>query len=358
MIVGHQREAAGVTRGDLDLFVCGACGFVFNRAYDPLKLLYGAGYNNAQSHSPSFSRHLDSLVRHMVVGRGVRGARIVEVGCGDGEFLRRLVGFAGAGNTGHGFDPSYAGPDSVLGGRLRFERRYYDERCADVPADVVVSRHVIERVPDPVGLLRNIRQALAGASGARVFVETPCVRWILRNNVVWDFFYEHCSYFTADSLRTALGAAGFEVEGARHVFGGQYLWLEARASDGVPRAPRRPAGIPALCAEFARAQGEMLDRWRARVESLRAEGRVALWGAGAKGVTLANLLDPARERLECVVDMNPSKQGRFLPGTGHPIVSPRELPAYGVRSAILMNPNYRSEVLTQLLEVGPDVALI
>jgi hypothetical protein len=85
---------------------------------------------------------------------------------------------------------------------------------------------------------------------------------------------------------------------------------------------------------------------------------VALWGAGAKGVTLANLLDPARERIACVVDLNPSKQGCFVPGTGHPIVGPQKLPDYGVSSAILMNPNYRSENLALLRDVGLDVALV
>gem|GEM_PF-4376242 len=89
----------------------------------------------------------------------------------------------------------------------------------------------------------------------------------------------------------------------------------------------------------------------AKVEEIRllaAKGKVALWGGGAKGATFANEVDPVGDLIDCVVDINPRKQGYFLPGTGHPIVSYRELPVRGVTDVILMNSNYRDEVLSLL----------
>lgn len=87
-------------------------------------------------------------------------------------------------------------------------------------------------------------------------------------------------------------------------------------------------------------------------------GGVALWGAGAKGVTLANLIDPERHWIACVVDLNPQKQGHFIPGTGHPIVGYQDMMRYRVKTAILMNPNYLQENLV-LLEGGHlDIQLI
>ncbi|MBU2091928.1 MAG: methyltransferase, partial [Alphaproteobacteria bacterium] len=74
--------------------------------------------------------------------------------------------------------------------------------------------------------------------------------------------------------------------------------------------------------------------------------------------TLANLIDYDRALIDCVVDVNPGKQGRYIPGTGHPIVAPDSLPARGVRSAILMNPNYRDENLALLDSAGIAVELI
>lgn len=358
LLMRDEASAVGIPRGDLSLVVCEACGFVSNRAFDPRKIMYGADYENAQACSPSFNEYLDGLVRHLVAERGVRDCHVVEVGCGNGLFLRRLVTYEGAGNRGYGFDPSYTGAPSELDGRLKFATRYYDSECADVPADVVVCRHVIEHVPQPLELLRDIKKALAHAPQARIFFETPCVEWILRNEVIWDFFYEHCSYFTAESLTTAFQIVGFKVESVRHVFGGQYLWLEATLPETKPDAGKSPNSIPAQARSFARSEAELRGAWSSKIQTLAATEKIALWGAGAKGATFANLLDPGRQWIDCIVDLNPLKQGQFLPGTGHPIVSYQDLTARGVTAAILMNPNYQRENLALLESIRADVRLI
>ena len=339
------------------MVVCADCGFVFNASFDAALLEYGDRYDNTQEHSPAFSAHLDSLVSRLVNERGLRGRRIVEVGCGKGGFLRRLVEADGK-NSGVGFDPSYTGPGTDLGGRLRYEQRFYGPDCTDVPADAVVCRHVIEHVSDPVGLLKEVRAALDHSPQAAVFFETPCVDWILKNGVVWDFFYEHCSLFTIGSLTTAFEAAGFSVDSARHVFDGQYLWLEAHSS--VAKAsPGRAAGRTlTLARTFVREERLLVARWKEQLDALRGFGKVAVWGAGAKGSTFADLLDPERNIVDCVVDVNPRKQGCYLAGTGHPIVAPGDLAARGVAGAILMNPNYRTEIEGLLSRTDVKIQLI
>ncbi|MBC7542334.1 MAG: methyltransferase domain-containing protein [Candidatus Sericytochromatia bacterium] len=357
LAIRSEQAAAATVVGDLALCCCQACGFVFNAAFDLAKLDYGENYDNTQALSPAFEAHLQGLVRQLVDERGVRDCRIVEVGCGKGLFLRKLVE-AHSGNTGVGFDPSYQGPDADLAGRLRFERQYYGPEAAEVAADVVVCRHVIEHVPEPMALLHSVRQALAASPRARVFFETPCVEWILRNQVVWDFFYEHCSYFSAASLTTAFELAGFAVEQVGHVFGGQYLWLEARLPEQAPPVSLRPDPLPALAAAFAAAEQGLRETWQRRLADLQRGGKVALWGAGAKGVTLANLIDPDHSRIDCLVDINPVKQGGFLPGTGHPIVAPAELADRGVAVAILLNPNYRDEIAALLATLHIQLDLV
>jgi 2-polyprenyl-3-methyl-5-hydroxy-6-metoxy-1,4-benzoquinol methylase len=358
LVMNTQEVARNIVRGDLDLVLCEACGFIFNRAFDMQKIMYGEEYDNTQSCSPAFSQYMDNLARYMIGTKNVRNSNVVEVGCGKGLFLRKLVEFEGSGNRGYGFDPSYVGEDIDLDGRLRFEKRYYDSNCADIPADVIVCRHVIEHVPTPQDLLRNIKKALVKSPDAHIFFETPCVEWILRNHVIWDFFYEHCSYFTSRSLSTVFEMAGFEVESVRHEFEGQYLWLEAKVPKTAPPVTKDAGTIPALAAEFAHSENVLKRDWERRIQHLAKSGNVALWGAGAKGVTFANLVDPQRKWIKCVVDLNPQKQGGFVPGTGHPIVGYKELAAYDVRSAVLMNPNYREENLVLLREADLNVELV
>lgn len=351
--------ARGIRRGMLDMRVCPGCGFVFNAAFDPGLLDYGPGYENSQDHSPAFRSHVDALVEHLVTARGVRNGRVVEVGCGQGRFLTRLLSHPDNRSEGVGFDPAYVGPESV--GRARFVRDFYGPATA-VAADVVVCRHVIEHVPDPLTLLRTIRAAAGGHGPTRLFLETPCVEWVLRNRVVWDFFYEHCSLFTASSLAHALRRAGWVDVAVGHVFGGQYLWAEAvSASDVPPDLPSpRTAGteVWAEARAFAAAEAAHRDRWHDLLSAWAARGPVYAWGAGAKGVTFCNLADPDAVWVAGVVDINPAKQGRFIPGTAHPIVGPSAAVAAGAVACLVLNPNYLAEVRDVLSRSGSEAVAI
>jgi SAM-dependent methyltransferase len=346
-----RHEAESVPRGDLRFAVCPRCGFVFNAAFDPELVPYGTDYENNQTCSPSFNSYADDLVRYLVEERGVRDSRVVEVGCGQGYFLRRLVAFAGANNAGVGFDPSYRGPESDLDGRLRFVRAYYDASTSDVAADVVVCRHVIEHVKQPLDLLRNVGAA------PRVFFETPCAQWIFDNDAFWDIFYEHCSLFTAGSLAAAFARRGFRLESVRHVFEGQYLLAEGVRAGEVP-AERGRSDIRRRAFAFAERSRALEETWRAKIATIAAGERIAIWGAGAKGVTFANVIDPRRQTIDCLVDLNPAKHGTYVSGTGHEVVDYRALRERGVTVAIVMNPNYVAENRRILSEAGTDVRLL
>jgi hypothetical protein len=166
---------------------------------------------------------------------------------------------------GYGFDPSYRGPMEMLDGRLHMRPCCYDEQCREIAADIIVCRHVIEHISQPLLFFVTLRQALARSPHARMFFETPTIEWILQNQMIWDIYYEHCSYFAPTTITFALEMAGFQVERIEHTFGNQYLWIEATLSQKQQRssAGRQPGSLPRL-------------------------------GAAGKGVTLANLIDPMR----------------------------------------------------------------
>lgn len=352
MLFRSQEEAVAMKRGELHLLICEHCGFIYNASFEPSKLEYGAAYNNSQNFSPAFHRYTNSLAAHIAQRMKGSGKRIIEVGCGKATFLHQLFELDEE-MTGYGFDPSYEGPETAYNGRLRFVKDIYGPKYESIRADFVVCRHVIEHIPDPVRLLGSIRKALSQSPHALVFFETPCVEWILRHTAVWDFFYEHCSYFSPFSLSKAFAESGFRTGEIRHIFQGQYLWLEASLAhdgkDGGIAAEGDRLDDAIATVKLARAYREresaVFERWRNRLFELAHRGKPAVWGAGAKGVTFANLFDPHREQIACIVDANPGKQGGYLPGTGHPIVSYTELRRLGITDVLLMNPNYKEEVL-------------
>lgn len=339
--VARARAAA---TGMLALVICTRCAFGFNAAFDPGLLAYDAGYENDQSNSAAFTIHLVERAA-AILGRLPRHeATVLEIGCGQGAFLKLLLD-AGAGRVRHafGFDPAARSPTehSPLHIRARFFEAAAEPDIGQV--DAAVSRHVIEHVGAPVAFLKTIRQA-AFAPGARLYLETPCLEWILRNTAFQDIFYEHCNYFCAQSLKWALESAGFAVEAVEHVFGGQYLWALATACDArnaVPAGRVNCGPIVDLSDAFTKRYQSVVRRVRARLE---ADPGLALWGGGAKGATFAAILDPDATLINCVIDLNPRKQGGFIAVTAHAIVSPREAVERGVRRVAIMNPNYRTEI--------------
>jgi len=325
---------------------------MFNRSFDPSKLSYGAQYDNRQAFSGFFDQYLDSLVGGLVNDRGIRNCRIVEIGCGDGTFLRKLVRASHARNLGLGIDPSYQGAASDLDGRIEFRKSFYEPGSGALHADVVICRHVIEHVPQVMTFLRGLRQDLEAAPRSRVFFETPSLEWTLVNVVFWDFFYEHCSYFSRLALANAFALAGFTVDSVHKVFGDQYLWLEAHPGNPQFQTLSAEESTMPLIARYVKLEASAIAEWRNSICSAAERSRVALWGAGAKGVTLANILDPNADLIACLVDANPNKQGRFAAGAGHPIVRYEDLPRLGVDTVFVMNPNYRAEISKTLRAAG------
>jgi hypothetical protein len=76
--------------------------------------------------------------------------------------------------------------------------------------------------------------------------------------------------------------------------------------------------------------------------------QIYIWGAGAKGVTLCNIIDAKREKIKCLIDINPQKQGKYISGSGHKIESPDVLNKDIEKKIVfVMNKNYFLEILNK-----------
>jgi SAM-dependent methyltransferase len=359
-VYGSREEARTAPRGTLALARCTDCGFVWNSRFDPERIVYDQNYENDQTHSRAFIDHLTERARDVVAsvpGDGPIDA--LEVGCGQGRFMGELATVGGGRiRSLEGFDPAWRGEDGTGPNGARIHRVYFHAgtagRLSHAP-NVVVSRHTIEHVPDPVAFLRAIRDALGEGARTSVFIETPCVDWILQNEALQDFCYEHCSLFTAHSLAVALEVAGFGNARVSHVFGGQYLWAEARAGDTATHEAAE-TGIETPWMDTGRA--DYVGRWRAELEQAVKDGPVALWGAATKGVTFALLVDPQSDCIDHIVDINPAKQGKHVAMTGLPVLSPEASAERRPRTIFVMNPNYLREVAERVAALGLDARLV
>lgn len=355
-------EARSFARADVVLAFCEDCGFVFNRAFDPRKLRYSAIYDNTQTHSPAFQQYLCKLRDYLQLKYGLHGKQVVEVGCGKGDFLRLMC--AGGMNRGLGFDPSYTGPETAEQGAVRFVKAFYGDSQCDSSADFLCLRHVLEHIQYPMKMLKAIRNALGNHSDSVIYVEVPDLTWMLDHGAFWDFFYEHCSYFTAGTLAQGCEMAGFKVEKISSVFGGQYLCLEAKPASDCAVKIEADAGelsdVRMKIRAFHKLSEQQIQSSTDRVVGFHGNGGCAVWGAAAKGVTFANKVDPDCHCVRCLIDVNPSKRGKFIAGSGHPIIAPEDIvsKAREIGAILSMNPNYFEEQRTKLAQLCLDIPLI
>ncbi len=353
------EEAINAPRGRIRLGYFADCGHVYNLAFDPSLMEYTQEYENSLHFSPVFQEYATALAERLVRRYDLRGKDIVEIGAGKGDFLIMLSRLGA--NRGWGYDPSYVPEEGYTADGVTFIQDFYSEKYIDQQADLIVCRHVLEHIEDPDSFIAQVRRAVGPRERTVVFFEVPNSLWTLRQLGIWDIIYEHCSYFSPVSLARVFRQNDFRVLEVNEVFGGQFLSIDAVPAMGEAQPADDAIELDRLRADaiaFADNYRSKKAHWEHQLGRLAAEGkRGAVWGAGSKGVTFLNAL-PAGETIPYIVDINPRKQGKFVPGTGQAIVPPSAMASYQPDFVVIMNANYREEIGRMLAEQGVEAEIL
>jgi len=366
--LSSREKAMDFPTGKLTIIRCAKCSFVWNADFEQDKISYDDGYNNDVTFSNYYVSHLeemaDRIIQSVPLGEDIH---YVEIGCGEADFLRLVVERAnGRCVSAIGFDPSFTGEAKLPKGAVVHKTFFGPDQIKLVPdaTNIVCSRHTIEHVPDVHSFVRALAAPMT-TQARTLFIETPDANWILENTAFQDFFYEHCSIYTPESMSKILGKYGLSAE-TTAVYGDQYMWTEAslftekavlELDDFDWQAAQGLAKV------YVDESARMLNDWNMFIQKHSQKGPVAIWGAASKGVTFTLLMSQTQDTelaIACAIDLNEAKQDCFMPITGTPIVSPEAAQKMGVATVIIMNPNYLDEIKSMAASMGwsPEFAAL
>jgi SAM-dependent methyltransferase len=337
----------------MELVGCRHCGNIYNKMFHPELVSYDHHYQNSLDCSATHRSYISVLAKQLADRFDLFGKTVIDVGAGEGVLLRAMAERFAV--KGIGIDPS-ASDETVSfanGGSVRLVNGLFATYPGPISSDLVICQHVFEHLPAPWALLRQVRDRHHSKS-VRIYIEVPNGLALFGPSGIWDVIYEHVSYFTVNSLSYLAESEGFRVIDSGVTYGGQYLWLVAESDNSLAIQLDRVSA-----AEMPNANHrETLENWQKTVRAWSSAGsRVALWGAGAKGITFANLLDPSGGFFS-IYDINPKKWNRYIPRSGHRIEAPERLSSFRPDVVVAMNPLYIQEITRAVHQICPGTHVI
>jgi hypothetical protein len=293
-----------------------------------------------------------ALTGNLVLKKLPSSPTVIEIGCGEGHFLRGLASQRASGRF-MGFDPNVTGE---TGRGVEFNARYFLP-LTDVPEyqpDLVIIRHVLEHLTDPADL---IEQLAWGASqlGKPVwlFAEMPCIDRVLQTGRLSDFYFEHPSQFTTESFHALLQRGG-DIEVLDHGYGGEVVFGLIQL--GVPEQLKARMQHAHQFNQVARVARKAIGR---QLDEIAGRGRrVAIWGGTGKGAAFMHQFGADAERFPLVVDSDPDKVGTFVPGTGQRIEFRDALKGLSLDVLIIPTSWRARDIVAEMEETGIGCAQV
>jgi SAM-dependent methyltransferase len=343
---------------------CTQCWLVQTHDFAQRDEFFSADYAYFSSFSDSWLRHSEAYVSAMVERFGLTaGSLVVEVASNDG-YLLQYVTARGIGAL--GIEPTSSTARAARAKGIEVVEDFFGTALADSlvsagrAADLTAANNVLAHVPDINDFTRGFARLLK-ADGVSTF-EFPHLLNMIELAQFDTIYHEHYSYLSLTAVQrifTANGLTVFDVEEIP-THGGSLRVYAQRSDTGTRLVDAR---VPALLAREI-AAGVQTESFYAQLQSqaekiacdltrfladTREAGKLVVgYGAAAKGNTLMNFAGVRGHLLPWVVDRNPAKQGKFLPGSRIPIVGEDRLRAERPDYVLILPWNLKDEVMAQL----------
>jgi SAM-dependent methyltransferase len=348
----------------LRLLVCENCWLVQTEDHAGREALFTDDYAYFSSFSTSWLAHSKTYVQAMHQRFGLGPASLVaEVASNDGYLLQYVQQ---AGIPCYGIEPTASTAAAARAKGIEVVERFFGVELATELAgrgkqvDLVAANNVLAHVPDINDFVAGFAKLLK-PQGVATF-EFPHLLQMIRHHQFDTAYHEHYSYLSLTAVQRVFAANGlavFDVEehpthgGSLRVFaqrndGGDHVRHVAVAAMLEREAAAGLTSATAYAGFQASAQKVKNDFIAFLIEAQRQGRRVAAYGAAAKGNTLMNFAGVRPDLIAFVVDRNPAKQGKYMPGSRIPIVAEERLRQDKPDHIVILPWNLSPEVVAQL----------
>jgi len=348
----------------LRVMVCEECWLVQTEKFVEVEQIFTEDYAYFSSVSTSWldhtRRYVDQITVMLALGKG---SMVVEIGANDGYLLQYLLK---KGIPCYGIEPTHSTAEAAREKKLDIIEDFFNaakaKELADQKrqADLIIANNVLAHVPDINNFVKGF-SVLLNPHGVATF-EFPHLLNLVQFNQFDTIYHEHYSYLsftTALNIFTSNDLAVFKVE-ELSTHGGS-LRLYAQRADSGKRAQENSverlvvkeadAGMKtaAFYSGFQNRANTIKEDFNSFLQNAKKEGeKVVGYGAAAKGNTLMNFAGVNSDLISYVIDRNPAKRNKFLPGSKIPIVSEDRLKSDRPKYVVIFPWNLKEEIVEQL----------
>lgn len=355
-LLTESELAAPEPRYPLDLLFCDTCSLVqLGEVVPPTALFDSYAYFSSQSRTMVESGR--ELANRLMSSFLVDGGRVMEIASNDGYLLAE---YARRGAEVLGIDPATNVVEVARDRGVPTICAYFSEALASSLvtehglADVVHANNVIAHVPDPVDVIKGIKILLQPLGIA--VLEFPWVRRLVEGVAFDTIYHEHLFYYSLSSFSQVVDRAGMRCVDVQELdlHGGSLRVTLAHGDQDVSTSVGRLLDEEQrLSMTSGRFYAGFETKVAASLEALRAEtahltgagGRIAGYGAAAKGTVLLNAVPEVADKIGFVVDSTPYKQGRYIPGVRVPISPPARLHEDMPTHTLILAWNFAEEII-------------
>lgn len=319
---GSLKNDQGV---DLEVCQCAGCGLV---QLSNIPVPYYREVVRASAVSEEMKDFRKKQFSRFVNKYSLQRKKIIEIGCGKGEFLSIMQQFIA---ETYGLEYSKESVAQCEKSGLKVSPGFIesgDYKLNHSPFDAFFILNFLEHLPEPNSVLQGIYHNLT--QDGIGLIEVPNFDMILQKKLFSEFIGDHLFYFTRETLNSTLGLNGFEIVDCK------VEWYDYIISAVVKKK------LKANLSDFHNCQVKLKNEIEGYL-SLFKDKKIAIWGASHQALAIISLLNLAG-KITYVIDSATFKQGKFTPATHIPIVAPDKLYSDPVDAVIVMAAGYSDEV--------------